>query len=331
MAGKARPNRSPVISTARCALRPAPQTPCEPTSAAVDGFTAAAQSAATRRAYAGDLKHFREHGGKIPATPQMVANYAAHCVGALALAVATTQRRLIAVHQAHTEQGLKSPVMDRLVKRTMQGIRRTYSVVQRRVKPLGIADLLEMLVMVNRQKPLKAARDRALLLIGFAGALRRSELVAIQCEDVARFDHGVEVLLRRSKTDQEGVGRTVWIPHAKDSERCPVAALDQWLELSGIVRGPVFRWVSRHGHLVGDKGLTPQSVALVVKRSVKRVHGAAATKAVSGHSLRAGYCTEAALVGMAPWLIREQTGHKSDVTLAKYIRPVAKRKIPSLL
>lgn len=301
----------------------------ESVSAAVASFTSAAQSPATTRAYLGDLKHFRLHGGKVPATPQMVANYVAKFAGVLA--VATIQRRLIAVHQAHTERGLKSPVMDRLVKRTMQGIRRTLGVAQRRVKPLLKSDLLEMLVMVNRQKPMKAARDRALLLIGFAGALRRSELVAIQCADITRFEAGVELLLRRSKTDQEGVGRTVWIPHAKDSERCPVTALDQWMELSGIDRGPLFRWVSRHGHLVGDKGLTSQSVALVVKRSVKRVHGAAATKVVSGHSLRAGYCTEAALVGMAPWQIREQTGHKSDVTLAKYIRPVSKRKIPSLL
>jgi hypothetical protein len=108
-------------------------------------------------------------------------------------------------------------------------------------------------------------------------------------------------------------------------------ALDQWLTLSGIDRGPIFRWVSRNGTLVGTKSLTSQSVALVVNRSVKRVHGAAATKAVSGYSLRAGYCTEAALVGMTPWQIRERTSHRSDVTLAKYIRPVAKRKIPSLL
>jgi len=329
MAGKDLSKRASSESPARHAPRLPPQTSLAAISSAVDGFTAAAQSAATRRAYAGDLKHFREYGGKIPATPQMAANYAAKFAGVLA--VATIQRRLIAIHQAHTEQGLKSPVMDRLVKRTMQGIRRTFGRAQRRVLPLVKSDLLEMLVMVNRQKPLKAARDRALLLIGFAGALRRSELVAIQYADITRFEAGVEILLRRSKTDQEGVGRTVWIPHAKDSERCPVAALDQWLELSGIGRGPVFRWVSRHGHLVGEKGLTPQSVALVVKRSVKRVHGAAATKAVSGHSLRAGYCTEAALVGMAPWQIREQTGHKSDVTLAKYIRPVSKRKIPSLL
>ena len=326
MAGKTPPSNN---ATARDMLRPVPQTPFEPTSAAVDGFTAAAQSVATRRAYAGDLKHFRLHGGKIPATPQMVANYVA--AFAETHAVATIQRRLIAIHQAHAEQGLMSPVMDRLVKRTMQGIRRTFGVAQRRVKALLKTDLLEMLVMVNRQKPMKAARDRALLLIGFAGALRRSELVAIQCEHISRFEHGVEINLPRSKTDQEGIGRTVWIPHAKDAERCPVAALDEWLTLSGIHCGPVFRWVSRQGNLVGDKGLTPQSVALVVKRSVKRVHGASATKVVSGHSLRAGYCTEAAVAGMAPWQIREQTGHKSDVTLAKYIRPVSKRKIPTLL
>jgi integrase len=329
MAGKALLKRVPVAQTAHSTRSLTPQTRFASTSAAVDGFMAMARASATLKAYAGDLKHFRANGGKIPATPQMVANYIAQFAGVHA--VATLGRRLIAVHQAHTEQGLKSPVMDRLVKRTMQGIRRTFGVAQRRVRALVKTDLLEMLVMVNRQKPLKAARDRALLLMGFAGALRRSELVAIQCADITRFEAGMEILLRRSKTDQEGVGRTVWIPHAKDSERCPVAALDQWLALSGIDRGPVFRWVSRHGNLVGSKGLTSQSVALVVKRSVKRVHGAAATKAVSGHSLRAGYCTEAALVGMAPWQIREQTGHKSDVTLAKYIRPVSKRKIPSLL
>jgi integrase len=86
-----------------------------------------------------------------------------------------------------------------------------------------------------------------------------------------------------------------------------------------------------HGNLVGDRAPIPQSAAPVVKRSLKRAHGAAAIKAVSGHSLRAGYCSEAGSVGMALWQIREQTGHKSDVTLAKYIPPITKRKIPSLL
>jgi integrase len=191
-------------------------------------------------------------------------------------------------------------------------------------------DLLEMMVLVDKQKPTRAARDKALLLIGFAGAFRRSELVALTCEDITYFDTGIELLIRRSKTDQEGLGRTVFIPYAKGS-RCPVKALNAWLELAGISEGPLFRAVNRHDNVVDGKALTPQSVALIVKSSVRKMSGDAAAKAVAGHSLRAGYCTEAATVGLQPFQIREQTGHKSDSTLARYIRPVAKRKIPSLL
>jgi integrase len=119
----------------------------------------------------------------------------------------------------------------------------------------------------------------------------------------------------------------VFIPHA-NGERCPVRALEHWLEVSEITEGFVFRAVSRHDR-VARHGLSAQSVALVVKASVERVGGD--SKKVSGHSLRAGYCTSAAEQGLQPWQIREQTGHKSDVTLAKYIRPIARRKIPSLL
>ncbi|RZI43849.1 site-specific integrase [Herbaspirillum sp. HC18] len=258
----------------------------------------------------------------------MIAEYLATFAGNTA--VATLQHRLIAIHRAHTDQGFPSPVMDRLVKRTMQGIRRTFGTAQRQVRALVKDDLLEMMVHVEQQKPLKAARDKALLLVGFAGAFRRSELVALTCEDLTHYDNGIELLLRRSKTDQEGIGRTVFIPYAKGS-RCPVKALNSWLELAGITEGPLFRQISRHDKLVGDKALTPQSVALVVKASVRRMSGDEAAKAVAGHSLRAGYCTEAAIAGLALFQIREQTGHRSDVTLARYIRPVAKRKIPSLL
>jgi hypothetical protein len=110
-----------------------------------------------------------------------------------------------------------------------------------------------------------------------------------------------------------------------------VKALRHWLELASITAGPLFRPVNRHDQIVGSKALTPQSVALVVKSSVRLMSGDEAAKKVAGHSLRAGYCTEATIVGLQPYQIREQTGHKSDVTLARYIRPVAKRKIPSLL
>jgi integrase len=296
-------------------------------SALLASYTAAAQSNATTRSYNSDIRHFTQHGGSIPATPTMVAEYLANF--AAILAVSTLQHRLIAIHRAHTDVGLVSPIMDNLVKRTMQGIRRTVGTKQRQVSPLLKDDLLEIMVHVERQRPMKAARDKALLLIGFSGAFRRSELVALRYEDITCFESGVELLIRRSKTDQVGAGRTVFIPHARGS-RCPVKALMDWISTAGIVSGPLFRAINRHDQ-AGVKALTPQSVALIVKSSVRVLSGDEAAKNVAGHSLRAGYCTEAAAVGLQPYQIREQTGHKSDITLARYIRPVAKRKIPSLL
>jgi integrase len=297
-------------------------------SASASMYAAAAQSRATKRSYEADLSHFKRHGGTIPATPEMVADYLAACAGTTA--VATLQHRLIAIHRAHTDKQLPSPVMDRLVKQTMQGIRRTFGTTQRRVKALVKDDLLELMVLVDKQKPMRAARDKALILIGFAGAFRRSELVAVKVEDITYFENGIELLIRRSKTDQEGAGRVVFIPHAKGS-RCPAKALKEWILLAGIETGPLFRPINRHDQVVSCKALTGQSVALIVKSAVREMSGAEAARFVSGHSLRAGYCTEAAIVGLQPYQIREQTGHKSDVTLARYIRPVAKRKIPSLL
>lgn len=297
-------------------------------SALVASYSAAAQSSATTRSYGADIRHFKQHGGTIPATAAMVAEYIANFAGTLA--VATLQHRLIAIHRAHVDSGLPSPTMDHIVKRTMQGIRRTLGTKQRRVTALVKDDLLEMLGHIDQQLPLKAARDKALLLIGFAGAFRRSELVALRYEDITPYDNGLELLIRRSKTDQEGAGRTVFIPNARGN-RCPVKALLAWLELAGITKGPLFRPINRYDHIVGSKALTPQSVNLVVKSSVRMMSGDEAAKMVAGHSLRAGYCTQATISGLQPYQIREQTGHKSDLTLARYIRPVARRKIPSLL
>ena len=298
-------------------------------SALVAGYVEAAQSASTTRSYSQDVRHFRANGGKIPATPEMVADYISRFAGLLA--IATLQHRLIAIHRAHSDKGLTSPVSDKLVKRTMQGIRRTFGVSQRRVQALVKDDLLEILVLVAKQKPLKAARDKAILLIGFAGAFRRSELVALTVEDITPHAHGIELLIRRSKTDQESEGRTVFVPLAKSQERCPVIALRAWLELAEIGAGPLFRPVSRHDLLASAKALTPQSVALVVKAAMKHAKGVDAASAVSAHSLRAGFVTEAAMVGMQPSVIMGQTGHKSLEMVFRYVRPVQKRQIPSLL
>lgn len=295
----------------------------------VVSFTNAAQSASTKRSYAQDIRHFRVNGGKIPCAPETIAEYLAKFAGVLS--VATLAHRLIAIHRAHTDRGLDSPVKDRLVKRTMQGIRRTVGVAQKRARALVKDDLLELLVLVAKQRPLKAARDKAVILCGFATACRRSELVAFRVEDITPHAHGIELLIRRSKTDQEGEGRTVFIPLAKSEERCPVKALDRWLELAGIGEGPLFRPVNRHDKVVTDRALTPQSVALIVKSAVAKANGANAARTVSAHSLRAGFVTEAAGVGLQTSAIMGQTGHRSIDMLMRYVRPAHKRQIPSLL
>ncbi len=164
--------------------------------------------------------------------------------------------------------------------------------------------------------------------LGFAGAFRRSELVALTVDDLTFNDAGVSIFLKRSKTDQESVGAYKFIPYAIGS-RCPVKALQDWLKVSAA-QGAIFRSVSRYDR-ISSKPLTGQSVALIVKQSIGRLHGDAASANVSGHSLRAGYCTEAAQAGLQAWQIKMQTGHKSDETLAKYIRPTKLQKIPSLL
>lgn len=285
----------------------------------------AARSAATKKAYAADLAHFLANGGELPATPQQLSAYLAKL--AATLAVATIERRLIGIHRAHQDRNLMSPARHASVRQTMQGIRRTLGTAQRRVRAILKDDLLGMLALIDQQKPVRAARDRALLLIGFAGAFRRGELVAIQHEDITVVDEGIEILLRRSKTDQEGVGRTVFIPRAKGA-RCPVAAIDQWAVVSEIYSGYVFRRVSRHD-TVGSRPLTGQSVALILKAAYRHAGGNASF--VAGHSLRAGYITAAAMAGLLPFQIQQQTGHRSTATLARYIRPVERRKIPTLL
>lgn len=296
-------------------------------SAQVNLYTRAALAENTHRSYRVDLAHFRAHGGTIPTTAVQLAEYLASAADTLA--VATLQHRLIAIHRAHLEAGHASPAMDSLVKRTMQGIRRTKGTAQRRVRALVKDDIIELVLTAEKQRPMKAARDAALILIGFAGAFRRSELVSIRKEDITVFDHGVEIHIRRTKTQQEN-GHTVFIPCAKSS-RCPVKALETWLALSSIESGPVFRPINRHDQIACHKALTPQSVALVLKETTHRAKSEDAAKSVAGHSLRAGYCTEAASVGIAAHVIMEQTGHRSSATLAKYIRPLARRKTPSLL
>ena len=293
----------------------------------VQEYMDASQASATKRAYASDLRHFLAHGGAIPCTPKRLAKYLAESAND-GLAVATLERRITAIHKAHVDQKLASPAHSEIVRQVMQGIRRTLGVKQRQVKPLMTADLLAALEIVKKNHmPIRAARDTALLLIGFASAMRRSELVGVCMEHLAFSATGVEIELPVSKTDQERRGRIVFIPRARGSH-CPVTALMYWLKTADIKTGHVFRSVNRYDG-IAKQGLTPQSVALIVKAVVAQT--GADVQNISGHSLRAGYCTSAAERGQQSWQIREQTGHKSDSTLAKYIRRSSRKTIPSLL
>lgn len=301
--------------------------PSAASSAQVNLYTHASLAENTYRSYKSGLRHFKANGGAVPCSAIQLAEYlASH---ATTLAVATLQHRIIAIHRAHLDAGLPSPAMDPLVKRTMQGIRRTRGTQQRRVRALVKDDVIELVIAAEKQQPLKAARDAALILIGFAGAFRRSELVSIQREHIEEFEHGLEIHIQRTKTEQEK-GHTVFIPCAISS-RCPVKALKAWLALSGIESGPIFRRVNRHDQIASTAALSPQSVALMLKAIVTVAKGAEVAKSTSGHSLRAGYCTEAVAVGVATQTICDQTGHRSAAMLNRYVRPLARRKTPSLL
>ncbi len=271
----------------------------------------AALADSSRSAYQSDLNHFLAWGGSIPCASEVVANYLAAHAGLLS--VATLSRRVVSIGKAHTSQILPSPSKSDLVKTVMRGIRRTHGSAQRQVAPAIKEDLL---AMVSKLEGVKGVRDRALLLVGFAGAFRRCELVAISVDDVEFVVQGMLVHLRHSKTDQEGLGRKIAIPYGRGSV-CAVRALQAWLEDSGITSGLIFRGVTRHGK-ISNAGMTPQSVALVVKERAKTA-GLDSSK-YSGHSLRAGLVTSAAQMGVGSWKIRQQTGHKSDAMLARYIR-----------
>jgi len=195
----------------------------------------------------------------------------------------------------------------------LRGIRRTHGSAQRQVAPAVKEDVLSMVAALTG---IKGTRDRALLLVGFAGAFRRSELVSLTVADIEQAQQGLIVTLQRSKTDQEGRGRKVAIPFARGAV-CPVLALQQWIAVAGITEGPIFRGVNRHGQ-IADAAITPQAVAMVVKERAQAVGLNAAN--YSGHSLRAGLVTSAAQLGVSSWKIRQQTGHKSDAMLSRYIR-----------
>lgn len=277
-----------------------------------------AKAANTRRAYQSDWRHFeswcQKHGLQaLPASPETVAVYVTTL--AEGYRVSTLQRRLATISQAHQVARLDTPTTSIVVREVMAGIRRVKGTAQRGKSP-ALIGILRSLIATLPDSTI-GRRDRALLLIGFAGAFRRSELVALDLEDVVVTSEGLVVTIRRSKTDQEGEGRKVGLPYGAHMATCPVRALQAWLQVSRIASGPLFRSVNRHGQVRPER-LSGQSVALIVKRTAQAA--GFDPMQFSGHSLRAGLATSAAASGVSERAIMAQTGHRSIAVARRYIR-----------
>jgi site-specific recombinase XerD len=281
-------------------------------------FAKASKSAATQRAYRSDAAIFEAWCTTrgltpLPATADAVAAFLAD-QAANGVRPATLSRRLAAIRYVHRAAGHDTPTADERVRAVLAGIRRTVGAAPIR-KRAATSDVL--IAMAAPCTSLRQTRDRAILLLGFAGAFRRSELVALDVADIEDTPQGLLVTIRRSKTDQDGMGRKVAIP--RGTVACPVAALKAWLAAAGIQDGPIFRRVWEHSRpRIGAKRLTARIVATIVQDAATRLGLDATT--FGAHSLRAGFITSAAKRGANLFKICDTSGHKSLEMLRTYVR-----------
>ncbi len=289
----------------------------------MQGFQEAARSANTRRAYAADWKHFtawcNQHAlHALPAPPGTIAIYLS--TYAESLAVATLSRRLVAISERHRAIGHPPPIAHPLVAETWEGIKRRAAADGRTTTakaPILPSDLRHMLA--HLRSGTLGIRDNALLLLGWYGGFRRSELVALNLEDISFVSRGAVVTVRKSKTDQLAKGSEKAIP-LTHGRSCPVAALHAWIAAAGIESGPLFRRIWKGGRVESAR-LTDQSIALIVKRYAEAA--GINPDQLSGHSLRSGFATSSALVGASDRAIMKQTGHKSRAMVDRYVRVAA--------
>ena len=284
--------------------------------AALDDYLNHQLAPSTARAYRSDWQQFQTWCQQrqliaLPAAPETIALFLASQASD-GIKVSTLERRLAAIRLAHDVAGHLLPTSHKIVRGALAGIARTHG---RRVQPKApaLADHVKAMVAVTPDTP-RGWRDRALLLLGFAGAFRRSELVAIRFEDLAFELDGLRVHLHRSKTDQESRGQTV--PVIRGQHSCPVRALSDWLRRTEITTGPVFVRIGRDGKPRHGRALSAQTVALIVKWYAFKA--GFDPRHYSGHSLRRGFATQAAMNGATPYKLRAVT-RQTLTTLQDYI------------
>jgi site-specific recombinase XerD len=283
-------------------------------------FAKASKAKSTQAAYSSDFRIFdawcRERGlTALPAMPATVCAFLAAQAG-LGKRASTLSRRLAAIGYFHRLANEPSPVGDETIKATLSGIRRSIGAAPVR-KKAATSDIVLSMVGTAGADSLRQLRDRAILLIGFASAMRRSELVALNVADLEWTAEGVLIHIRRSKTDQEGMGASVAVP--RGATACPVVALKAWIEAAGITDGAVFRRIfNKRRQRVTDQRLHGRCVASIVKKGAARL--GFDVSCFGAHSLRSGLVTSAVKRGVSLLKICDQTRHKSIEMLRTYCR-----------
>lgn len=277
-------------------------------------YLAAATSANTRRAYQADIRHFERWGGQLPASSEGLLCYLQAFAGQLN--PRTLSRRLTAIKNWHTYQGFFDPTQHPAISKTLTGIMRLHGKPKDKAPPLLPQQLLQISTALLQQKNLRAYRDNALLQLAFFGAFRRSEVVAIRCEEISWEKQGIDILIPYSKTDQAHEGRYCAIPYGND-QLCPVQALQLWLQHAGITQGYIFRRIFTDTGM-GELGLAPLSVTHILKKRAGEA-GIAQADQFSSHSLRRGLATAASRDGAALPAIMRQGRWRHMGTVLEYI------------
>ena len=277
----------------------------------------------TVRAYKSDFNDFglfcAQNGFKsLPSEPKIVSLYLTH-LSTKEAKMSTLKRRLVSIGVIHKLKGYYLDTKHPAIIENIMGIKRRKGSIQNSKKPILISYLKEIINVIDEEnkQEIKKFRDRTIILIGFSGGFRRNEIVSLDCEDLDFVPEGLKINIKRSKTDQFGEGFTKALPYFERSQYCPVVSLKNWIEISKITSGPVFRRFVK-GSKLSKNRLTDQTVALLIKRYLNMA--GIDSKNYSGHSLRSGFATSAAESGVEERNIMAMTGHKSTEMVRRYIK-----------
>ena len=277
----------------------------------------------TVRAYKSDFKDFglfcAKNGFKsLPSEPRIVSLYLTY-LSTKDSKISTLKRRVVSIGVIHRLKGYYLDMKHPSIIENIMGIKRRKGSIQKGKKPILINNLKQLINVIDEEnkEDIKKLRDRSIILIGFSGGFRRNEIVSLDYEDLDFVEEGLKIQIRRSKTDQFGEGSVKALPYFDSSKYCPVISLKNWIKISKISAGPLFRRFVK-GSKLSKNRLTDQTVALLIKQYLQLA--GIDSKNYSGHSLRSGFATSAAESGAEERSIMDMTGHKSTEMVRRYIK-----------